>query len=126
MLTSQATTAFQVKPGKGNAVRETHRLRHSFETTTSLSATSLPHQKPARTTTKGGTGTAKRRPFPAQDWTALPLRRDELMKRSRELDRIELVVGRVAMVGATIFLAKELFTGESILEQVTEIFTKVT
>jgi hypothetical protein len=48
------------------------------------------------------------------------------MKRSRELDRIELVVGRIAMVGATIFLAKELFTGESILEQVSEIFTKVT
>jgi hypothetical protein len=126
MLTWHATSAFQVKTALGSAVRDTHRLRHRLGTTTSLSATSLPHQKPARTTTKGGTGTAKRRPFPAQDWTALPLRRDELVKRSRELDRIELVVGRVAMVGASIFLAKELFTGESIVEQVTEIFTKVT
>lgn len=54
------------------------------------------------------------------------MRRDEIVQRSRDLDRIELVVGRVAMVGATIFLVKEFFTGESILEQVTEIFTNVT
>ena len=33
------------------------------------------------------------------------------------LDQAELVVGRMAMLGATILLVQELCTGESILEQ---------
>jgi hypothetical protein len=134
MLTRQATFAFQVKTGLGiNTVRDTQRLRQRIET--ALSATSLPHQKKSsrtvydnETTLKQGAqgGTAKRKAFRAQDWTALPQRRDELVQRARELDRFELVVGRVAMVGATVLLVKELFTGESFVEQVTDIFAKVT
>jgi hypothetical protein len=53
------------------------------------------------------------------------LRRDETIQRARILDRTELLVGRVAMVGATLLLIKEIATGESILEQVNEFLSQL-
>lgn len=95
-----------------------------------LSATTLPHQQPRPSTGKDEVHRAKRgrrlqQEPPDDDWTSRPLRRDEVVRRARELDRTELVVGRVAMVGATLLLIKEVVTGESILEQVNEVLSRL-
>lgn len=51
-------------------------------------------------------------------WETLPLRRP---RQSRDaLDTVELVVGRIAMIGALSLLAGEILNGESIWEQVVE------
>jgi len=39
-----------------------------------------------------------------------------------DLEDAELIVGRIAMVGAVGLLVREVFTGESFLEQISETF----
>lgn len=54
-------------------------------------------------------------------WINLPMRRSDEDKLLRAADNIEIVVGRVAMLGSLILLSQELLTGESIQEQVVNL-----
>lgn len=52
------------------------------------------------------------------EWAQRPLRRRSTRNAaSATLDQAELVIGRIAMLGALILLVQEVCTGESILEQ---------
>jgi hypothetical protein len=91
-----------------------------------LSAASLPHQPHSSAGTERVSQRAERgrnRQVPLDDWVSRPLRRDEVIRRARDLDRTELLVGRVAMIAATLLLLNEVVTGDSILEQVTEVLS---
>lgn len=48
-------------------------------------------------------------------WTDLPSKETDTLQK--DLDEAEIGIGRIAMVGAIGILARELMTGESILEQ---------
>lgn len=52
-------------------------------------------------------------------WIDLPSRRKD--DDFAVLEDVEMMIGRVAMVGATALIFQELFTGESILEQVMDL-----
>jgi len=60
-------------------------------------------------------------------WVNLPSRRREYDSHAEAapgvgaIEELEMLVGRIAMVGATGILLKELVSGESILEQVTDV-----
>jgi hypothetical protein len=53
-------------------------------------------------------------------WIDLPNKVDSAP--SSALDGMELIVGRIAMIGATGIIIKEVFTGESVLEQCRDAF----
>ncbi len=56
--------------------------------------------------------TAFSTPTKPTTWKDMPRK-----ERTEVSDTVEIAVGRVAMVGSVLFLAEEILTGESILEQ---------
>jgi hypothetical protein len=88
-----------------------------------LSMSSVPQDQPTCTALVRAPRTIKDR---LPEWRYLPnRRRRDLQQVEQALDQLELIVGRAAMVGATVLLIQEVFTGESILEQCSEALGNV-
>ena len=92
-----------------------------FSSTRRYAATTFETPDAARPFERSSRGSSS--PSQQQDlsWITLPSKTLRI-KEPSALDQLEILVGRVAMIGACGIVAKELFTGASILDQCNEAF----